>query len=106
MFLIFSVWFVAFFLAGYIPEPLGGVGLSLAGGAASLVTYVIMSLSGHTRRPELLIIGLINTLASLPVLLFGDLLEVEVAVLVIYALSFICGGAYSTLEAGRCLESD
>lgn len=106
MFLIFSIWFVAFFLVGYIPEPFSGVGWSLAGGAASLVTYLVLYLSGHMKRPELLIIGCINILASFPVFLYGDLFEVEVAVLAIYAVSFVCGGVYSTMEAVRFLEGD
>jgi hypothetical protein len=64
-----------------------------------------MSVSGHMRRPELLIIGFINVVACLPVFLYGDLLEVEVAVLAVYAVSFVCGGVYSTVNAGRLLEA-
>jgi hypothetical protein len=105
MVLMFCIWFVAFFLVGYIPEPFSGIGWSLAGGAASLVSYVAISVAGHHKRPELLIIGLINILASLPVFLYGDLLEVEVAVLTVYAVSFVCGGAYSTMNANRYLEA-
>ena len=105
MVLMFCIWFVAFFLVGYIPEPYGGIGWSLAGGAASLVSYLAMSAAGHQKRPELLIIGLINILASLPVFLYGDVLEVEVAVLTVYAVSFVCGGAYSTMNANRYLEA-
>ncbi len=105
MLLIFCVWFFSFFLVRYVPEPFTGVGWSLAGGLASLVTYLIMSVSGHMRRPELLIIGFINVVACLPVFLYGDLLEVEVAVLAVYALSFVCGGVYSTVNAGRLLEA-
>lgn len=105
MVLMFCIWFVAFFLVGYIPEPFSGIGWSLAGGAASLVSYVAISIAGHHKRPELLIIGLINILASLPVFLYGDLLEVEVAVLTVYAVSFVCGGAYSTMNANRYLEA-
>jgi hypothetical protein len=105
MVLMFCIWFVAFFLVGYIPEPFSGIGWSLAGGAASLVSYVAISAAGHHKRPELLIIGLINILASLPVFLYGDLLEVEVAVLTVYAVSFVCGGAYSTMNANRYLEA-
>jgi len=105
MILMFCIWFTAFFLAGYIPEPYSGVGWSLAGGAASLVSYIAISVAGHHKRPELLIIGLINVLASLPVFLYGDLIEVEVAVLTVYALSFVCGGAYSTMNANKYLEA-
>jgi hypothetical protein len=105
MVLMFCIWFVAFFLVGYIPEPFNGIGWSLAGGAASLVSYVAISVAGHHKRPELLIIGLINILASLPVFLYGDLLEMEVAVLTVYAVSFVCGGAYSTMNANRYLEA-
>jgi len=105
MVLMFCIWFVAFFLVGYIPEPFSGIGWSLAGGAASLVSYVAISAAGHHKRPELLIIGLINVLASLPVFLYGDLLEMEVAVLTVYAVSFVCGGAYSTMNANRYLEA-
>jgi hypothetical protein len=105
MFLMFCIWFVAFFLVGYIPEPFNGIGWSLAGGAASLVSYAAISAAGHNKRPELLIIGLINILASLPVFLYGDLLEVEAAVLTVYAVSFVCGGAYSTMNANRYLEA-
>ena len=105
MMLMFSIWFTAFFLAGYIPEPYSGAGWSLAGGAASLVSYLTISVAGHHRRHELLVIGLINVLASLPVLLYGDIVEVEVAVLTIYAVSFMCGGAYSTINANRYLEA-
>lgn len=105
MILMFCIWFAAFFLAGYIPEPYSGVGWSLAGGAASLVSYLAISVAGHHKRPELLVIGLINILASLPVFLYGDLVEVEVAVLTVYAVSFVCGGAYSTFNANKYLEA-
>ncbi|MBN2334795.1 hypothetical protein JXL21_04495 [Candidatus Bathyarchaeota archaeon] len=105
MVLMFSIWFVAFFLVGYIPEPFTGVGWSLAGGAASLVSYVVLSYAGHQKRRELLIIGVINILASLPVFLYGGYLEVEVAVLAVYAVSFVCGGVYSAMNAGRLLEA-
>ena len=105
MFLIFSIWVVAFFLVGYIPDPFSGVGWSLAGGAASIVTYAVMSVSGHKKRVELLLIGFINILATLPVLLYGSLYEVEITVLVIYIVSFIFGGAYSTIKARRYLEA-
>lgn len=104
MILMFSIWFIAFFLVGYIPEPYSGAAWSLAGGAASLISYFVMSYSGHQRRPELIIIGFINILATLPVFLYGDLLEVEILVLTIYAISFVCGGAYSTIKANQYLE--
>ena len=64
MFLMFSIWFVAFFLAGYIPDPYSRVGWSLAGGAASLISYFVLSYSGHQKRPELIIIGIVNILVS------------------------------------------
>jgi len=105
MFLMFCIWFVAFFLVGYIPDPYSGAGWSLAGGAASLISYFVMSYSGHQKRPELIIIGVINILATLPVFLYGDLLEVEVLILTIYAISFVCGGAYSTIKANQYLEA-
>jgi len=90
---------------GHHPEPFTGIGWSLAGGAASLVSYLVMSYAGHPKRRELLIIGVINVLASLPVFLYGDHLEVEGAVLSVYAVSFVCGGVYSTMNAGRLLEA-
>lgn len=106
MFLMFSIWFVSFFLVGYIPEPYSGVGWSLAGGAASLISYAVLSVSGHGKRAELVIIGVVNLLACLPVILYGSMVDVEVAVLAVYAASFVCGGAYSTIKAGRCLETE
>ena len=105
MFLMFSIWFVAFFLAGYIPDPYSRVGWSLAGGTASLISYIVLSYSGHQKRPELIIIGVINILAILPIYLFGDLLELEILVLSIYAISFVAGGAYSTIKANQYLEA-
>lgn len=104
MFLMFCIWFVAFFLVGYIPDPYSRVGWSLAGGAASLISYTVLSYSGHQKRPELVIIGVINILAILPIYLYGDLLELEILVLTIYAISFVAGGAYSTIKANQYLE--
>jgi hypothetical protein len=105
MFLMFSIWFVAFFLVGYIPDPYSRVGWSLAGGAASLISYLVLSYSGHQKRPELIIIGVINILAILPIYLYGDRLELEILVLTIYAISFVLGGAYSTIKANQYLEA-
>ena len=105
MFLMFCIWFVAFFLAGYIPDPYSRVGWSLAGGAASLISYFVLSYSGHQKRPELIIIGVINILAILPIYLYGDRLELEILVLSIYAISFVFGGAYSTIKANQYLEA-
>jgi len=104
MILMFSIWFVAFFLAGYIPEPLSDSGWSIAGGTASLISYVLMTVSGHQKRPELIIIGVINILATLPIFLYGDILQTEIIVLTIFALSFILGGAYSVINANKYLE--
>ena len=105
MFLMFCIWFVAFYLVGYIPDPYSRVGWALAGGTASLISYIVLSYSGHQKRPELLIIGVINILAILPIYLFGDLLELEILVLSIYAISFVAGGAYSTIKANQYLEA-
>jgi hypothetical protein len=106
MFLMFTIWFVSFFLVGYIPEPFSGVGWSLAGGVASLISYAVLAISGHAKRPELLIIGIVNILAILPVWIYGSILEVEILVLAVYALSFVIGGSYSTMMAGRFLEAE
>jgi hypothetical protein len=60
MVVLFLVWFVAFYLTNYVPEPYTAVSWLWAGGVASLFSYYVLKWENPSwAYPELLIVGVI-----------------------------------------------
>ena len=105
MVVMFMVWFIAFFLTNYAPEPFATVSWLWAGGGASLTSYLVLKRDpAHMTYPELLIIGLICSTSSLPLLLIQDAQLVLNATFLVFSASFITGGIYSLVNASKLLS--
>ncbi|MFX1533200.1 MAG: hypothetical protein ACFFDI_03110 [Promethearchaeota archaeon] len=113
--LIFMVFFISFFLAGYaetmLPQPFSTVSLLLAAGFSALASYVILRITPiHETYSELIIIGAILLVVSIPIMLLssnlGETLAQTASVLTVGA-GFAIGGVYSIIAALKTLgESD
>ena len=108
MILIFLVWFFAFYLTNYVPEPYTAVSWLWAGGLASLISYVLLKRENPSWvYPELLVVGVICLVVSAPLLLMGGSHLVEGLAFLTFSASFIAGGIHSLVNASKELsESD
>jgi len=105
MVLMFLIWFISFYLTNYIPEPFTIISWLWAGGFASLLSYMLMRREpNEVRFTELLIIGLICIVSSFPLLLIQDEQLVLAGTFLIFSVSFIAGGLYSTINALKMLS--
>ena len=105
MIIMFLVWFISFYLANYVPEPFTTVSWLWAGGGASLLSYMFMRRDPNgVKFTELLIIGLICIVSSFPILFIQDEQLVLTATFLIFSMSFIAGGLYSTVNASKLLS--
>jgi hypothetical protein len=105
MVLMFLVWFISFYLTNYIPEPFTIISWLWAGGFASLLSYILMRREpNEVRFTELLIIGLICIVSSFPLLFIQDEQLVLTGTFLIFSVSFIAGGLYSTINALKMLS--
>ena len=101
MVLMFLIWFISFYLTNYVPEPFTTLSWLWAGGGASLLSYL---LNRGDKATELLIIGIICIVSSLPLLLIRDEQVVLTATFLVFSMSFITGGLYSTFNASKLLS--
>ena len=102
---MFLVWFISFYLTNYVPEPFTTISWLWAGGGASLLSYMFMRRDpAGVKFTELFIIGLICIVSSLPLLFIKDEQLVLNATFLIFSMSFISGGLYSTVNASRLLS--
>jgi len=102
---MFLIWFLSFYLTRYVPEPYFRVSWLWAGGSASLISYLFMKRQEeHWDYPVLLVIGLICTVSSLPLLLIGDAQLSTALSFTVFGVSFIAGGVYSLFNASRVLS--
>jgi hypothetical protein len=102
---IFLIWFISFNLTTFVPERFGVVSLLWAAGSASLLSYLVLrKVPVHGSYPELLLVGLILLIASLPVAGVTDAALAQTATLVIFAVSFVAGGLYSIITASKALS--
>ena len=107
MVLMFLIWFTAFFLTSYVPEPFTIVSWLWAGGGASLLSYLLMRRNPtDIKFTELPIISLICFLTSLPLLFIKDEQLVLTATFLAFSLSFVTGGLYSILNAPKMLGGE
>ena len=105
MVLMFLVWFISFYLTNYVPEPFMILSWLWAGGGASLLSYLFMRRDpADMKFTELLIIGFICIVSSLPLLFIRDDQLVLTATFLIFSMSFITGGLYSTINAQKFLS--
>ena len=105
MVFMFFIWFIAFYLTNYIPEPFTTISWLWAGGGASLLSYLFMfSDQADAQFKELLIIGGICIISSLPLLFIKDEQLVLNATFLIFSLSFIIVGVFSTINASKILS--
>lgn len=103
--LMFLVWFISFYLTNYVPEPFTIISWLWAGGGASLLSYMFMRRDPTGAKfTELLIIGIICIVSSLPLLFLNDEQLVLTATFLVFCISFISGGLYSTVNASRLLS--
>ena len=105
MVIMFLVWFISFYLTNYVPEPFTTVSWLWAGGGAALISYLLnRSYTTEAEYTELLIIGIICVVASLPLLLIRDGQIVLTATFLVFSVSFMAGGLYSTVNASKLLS--
>ena len=105
MVMMFLVWFIAFYLTNYVPEPFTTISWLWAGGGASLISYMFMRRDpSEAKFKELLIIGFICIVTSIPLPFIQDDQLVLTATFLIFSLSFIIGGLYSTVNASKLLS--
>lgn len=105
MALMFMVWFISFFLTNYVPEPFTTVSWLWAGGGASLLSFLVLRREpANANYPELLIIGLICVVSSLPLLLVSDAQLALTVTFLVFSASFIAGGVYSIVNASKLLS--
>lgn len=99
------IWFISFNLTAFVPERFGAVSLLWAAGGASLLSYLVLrKVSAHGSYPELLLVGLILLIASLPIAGVSDAALAWTATLVVFAVSFVAGGLYSIITASKALS--
>jgi hypothetical protein len=108
MVVLFLVWFFSFYLTNYAPEPYMAISWLWAGGIASLISYSILKREdSNWYYPELLIVGVICLVVSIPLLMIGDSQLIEVLAFLTFSVSFIAGGFHSIINASKELsESD
>jgi hypothetical protein len=105
MVLMFMVWFVSFYLTNFVPEPFTVISWLWAGGGASLLSYLLMKRDpANVKFTELLIIGIICIVSSLPLLFIRDEQLVLTATFLVFSMSFITVGLYSTVNASKLLS--
>ncbi len=105
MILMFMIWFVSFYITSYVPEPYTLVSWLWAGGFASLISYLVLKREqSNWNYPELLVIGVICLLASLPMLVIKEMQMAETFTLLVFSVSFIAGGTYSFSNASKVLN--
>lgn len=105
MVLMFLIWFISFYLTNYMPKPFTTISWLWAGGGASLLSYLFMRRDpADVKFTELLIIGLICIVSSLPLLFIQDEQLVLTATFLVFSISFIIGGIFSTVNASKLLS--
>lgn len=107
IFAIMLVWLLSFTLLAFAPENLEVVSNLWAAGSACVLSYLILRrVPVHTNYPEILLVGLILLIASIPILFIGDLFLAETITIAIFAISFVAGGFYSILTASHALNGN
>ena len=99
---IFLIWFISIILSNFVPERFEAVSMLWAASCASLLTYVVIrKVSAPGSYPEILFIGLILLVASLPISSINDIGLAQIATLMTFTISFVAGGLYSIITASK-----
>ncbi len=100
------IWFFLYLLAGVIPDPYSVVSSVWAAGLAIIISYVLLKNFFHDTFPELLLVGIILLIASLPLVIIAvvDWELARIITVIIFSISFLAGGFYSFLEAPKILS--
>jgi hypothetical protein len=107
MILEFCIWFFSFYLTKYAPEPYRVVSWLWAGGFASLATYAFnRKTSENWSYPELIVVGVIVLVASIPILPFGATETASLISVAVLSISFFAAGIYSFSVAQRFLTGN
>ncbi len=103
---IIASWFFAFYLTRFVPDSLMIVSTLWAAACACFITYLILrKVSIHEGYPELLVVGTILSIASLPLAFISESALIEILAIVIFAISFVTGGFYSIINASAALNT-
>jgi hypothetical protein len=104
------IWFLLFILASFIPEPFSVISSVWAAGLAIIISYWLLKQYFHDAFPELLLVGVILLLASIPlvglIVINIGLDLVRTATVVIFSVSFLLGGFYSLTIAKNILSGN
>jgi len=99
------IWFVAFLSTGFVPEAFAQVSLLWATGGACICTYVILKLTpGHEDYNEILFLGIVLLVASLPLLAVSEQDIAQYLALTVFSVTFILGGLYAISTSSRKLS--
>ncbi len=100
---IILIWFISFGLLNFVPEDLGIVAILWAAGASCILSYLVLR-RVHSNYPEILLVGVILLISSIPIAFISDLLVAEILTIVVFAISFVTGGFYSIFTASNALN--
>jgi hypothetical protein len=98
-------WFVAFLSVGFIPEAFAQVSLLWVGGVACICTYMVLKLTpGHEGHNEILFLGIVLLVASLPLLAVSEQDIAQYLALTVFSAAFVFGGLYAIATSSRKLS--
>jgi hypothetical protein len=100
-----GIWFAAFLLIGFVPEAFAQVSLLWVAGVACICTYVVLKLTpGHESYNEILFLGIVLLVASLPLLAVGEQDIVQYLALIVFSAAFVFGGFIAIATSSRKLS--
>ncbi|MGY5861510.1 MAG: hypothetical protein RTU09_03985 [Candidatus Thorarchaeota archaeon] len=99
------IWFFTFLSIGFIPEAFAQVSLLWVAGVACILTYVVLKLTqGHEGYKEILFLGIILLIASLPLLAGSEHDISQYIALTIFSAAFVFCGLYVIATSSRKLS--
>lgn len=105
-FIIAIIWFIAFSLSSILPPELLSVSALWASGVSCVSTFFILRYTPEHPAPiEILILGFMLLIASLPILLLGETQPALYTALVFFSLSFVLTGIYVLSSSGKKLAT-
>ena len=106
MIFLFLVWFFAFYLTSFVPEPYSIISWLWAGSGASLLSYLLAGRDhANARFNELVIISFLCFFSSIPLLFVQNDSYVMTVTFLVFSASFVLGGVYSIFIASKMLSA-